>query len=73
MRELVRSVIENAHRSGDRIGVEPPGRASACLAAETIRLARMATSIHLVSFAKLAADRAHARPQDARSMRESVS
>ena len=66
MRELIRELIDDAPRSGDRISVEAPASPLAQLATETIRLSRMATSIHLVGSARLIAeaslDRSRATP-----------
>ena len=46
MRDLVRQLVDDARRSGDRVGVD--GRPAApTLAADVIRLARVATAIHL--------------------------
>jgi len=53
MRDLVRTVIQNARRSGDRIGVDGEQRGPSRLAADSIRLARLATSIHLADAARL--------------------
>ena len=56
MRDLIRELVDNARRSGDRIGVDGTSDAPSKLAAESIRLARMATSIHLADAARLIAD-----------------
>lgn len=55
MRDLARTVIENARRSGDRIGVDGAQHGPSRLAAESIRLARLATSLHLADAARLMA------------------
>ena len=47
MRDLAAHLIENARRSGDRIGVDRPLDQPATLGDDVIRLARLATSIHL--------------------------
>ena len=52
MRELIREAIDNARRSGDRVGVDGT---LARLGTESIRLARLATAIHLVESARLIA------------------
>jgi hypothetical protein len=51
MRDLVRQVIDNARRSGDRIGVDGQPDALTTIAAEAILLARVATSLHLAGSA----------------------
>ena len=53
MRDLVRELVDDARRSGDRIGVDGALTVPARLAAETIRLARLATSIHLAESVRL--------------------
>ena len=69
MRDVIAHLINNARRSGDRIGVDGTGDRPTQLAAETIRLARLATSIHLAETARLLA--AQEPPVDrALSMRE---
>ena len=55
MREVIRHLIDDARRSGDRIGVDGKQIASTQVAAELIRLARVATSIHLAESARLIA------------------
>ncbi len=66
MRDLVRTIIDNARRSGDRIGVDGAQREPHRLAADSIRLARLATSIHLANAARymagVAAEVDHASP-----------
>ena len=51
MRELVRKLVNDA-RSGDRVGGDGPQDPLSVLSAETIRLARVATSIHLADVAR---------------------
>jgi hypothetical protein len=64
VRDVIAHLIDNARRSGDRIGVDGACDRPTRLGAETIRLARLATSIHLAETARLlaasepAADRA---------------
>lgn len=60
MRNLIRDMLDNAERSGDRVGVDGFEIAPTQLAAEMIRLARVATSIHLADSARLLAERAPA-------------
>ncbi len=55
MRQLVREAIENARRSGERIGVDGKKPGPEMLGAEVIRFARLATSIHLAESAALLA------------------
>ncbi len=55
MRDLIRDLLNNARRSGDRIGVDGTLDKPEKLAAETIRLARLAASIHLAESARLTA------------------
>ena len=55
MRDIARQVIGNARRSGDRIGVDGEQHEPNRLAADSIRLARLATSIHLTQAAGLMA------------------
>ena len=55
MRDEIRQLIDSAQRSGDRIGVDGNCDAPTRLAAETIRLARLAASIHLAESAHLIA------------------
>jgi hypothetical protein len=55
MREIIRDVVENARRSEERIGVDGQRSPRARLAAEAIRLARVATSIHLTDSTRLLA------------------
>jgi hypothetical protein len=52
VRNHIRQLIEDARRSGDRVGVDGPHDTPSLLAAETIRLARLATSIHLAEAAR---------------------
>ena len=47
MRDHFRKLINEARRSGDRIDVENKQDKMTQLAAEVIRLARLATSVHL--------------------------
>ena len=56
MRDVTAHLIDNARRSGDRIGVDGTGDTPTQLAAEIIRLARLATSIHLAETARLLAE-----------------
>jgi hypothetical protein len=55
----------HARRSGDRIDVAIESNLTELLAAEVIRLARLATSFHLVEQARLFAD---AAPDASRSL-----
>ena len=52
MRSAARECIERATRSGDRIGVEAGRISSQCLAEEMVRIARLATSIHMAQSAR---------------------
>ena len=52
MRNLAQQLISNAQRSGDRFGVDGMPDPSANLGVEVIRLARLATSIHLAEAAR---------------------
>jgi hypothetical protein len=56
VRDVTAHLIDNARRSGDRIGVDGTGDTPTQLAAEIIRLARLATSIHLAETARLTAE-----------------
>jgi hypothetical protein len=69
MRGHLREMIENARRSGDRIGVDGTEIAPTRLATEIVRLARLATSIHLADSARLTAEAA-APPDRALTRRE---
>ena len=71
MREIIRNVLDDARRSGDRIGVDGSQIAPTQLATEIIRLARVATSIHLAEAARLTAE-FHSAPDRALSTRETV-
>ena len=53
MRDLAAHIIRRAQRSGDRIDGDGSTDAAGRLAAEAIRLARVATSIHLAEAARL--------------------
>ena len=68
MRDVIRHLIDNA-RSGDRVGVDGEQIAPLELAAESIRLARLATSIHLAGTAREIAAATPVRDR-ALSMRE---
>ena len=71
MREIIREVIDDTRRSGDRIGVDGRQIAPTQLATEIIRLARVATSIHLAEAARLTAELDTA-PDGVLSTRETV-
>jgi len=60
VRNLIRDMLDNAKRSGDRVGVDGVEIAPTQLAADMIRLARVATSIHLADAARLRVERAPA-------------
>jgi hypothetical protein len=66
---VIRDMLDNARRSGDRIGVDGIEIAPTQLAAEIIRLARVATSIHLADAARLRAEHGPA-PDRLLTMRE---
>jgi hypothetical protein len=44
---VIRELVDNARRSGDRIGVDGAADKATLLGADAVRLARLATSIHL--------------------------
>ena len=46
MRDLIRHLVDDALGSGDRTSAEPNTIPTATLAADAIRLAAMATSLH---------------------------
>ena len=71
MRDVMAHLIDTARRSGDRIGVDGTRDAPMQLAAEAIRLARLATSIHLAETARRLAE-AEPAADRALSMRESA-
>ena len=56
MRDHIRKLINEARRSGDRINVENKQDNITQLTAEVIRLARLATSVHLYESAHLRAE-----------------
>lgn len=53
MRDTIRHSINRARRSGDRIGVGNTQDRPPSLGAEVIRLARLATSIHMAENVRL--------------------
>lgn len=53
MREHILRLIEQASRPGDPIALEGHGDPAIRLAAETIRLARLAASTHMILWARL--------------------
>ena len=55
MREHIRRLIEQAARPGGTIGLEGRPDPALRLAAETIRLARLAASTHMILSARLPA------------------
>ena len=55
MREQIRSMIEQARRSEDRISANNRGDVARALAGRTIRWAQLATSLHMVRSAKMIA------------------
>jgi hypothetical protein len=71
VRDVMAHLIDTARRSGDRIGVDGTRDAPTQLAAEVIRLARLATSIHLAETARRLAESEPAADR-ALSMRESA-
>lgn len=56
MRDHIRKLINEARRSGDRIDVENKQDNITQLSADVIRLARLATSVHLYESARLRAE-----------------
>ena len=52
MRDHLRRIIFNARRSGDRIDVDGAPTTDAPLGTDLVRLARLATSMHLGSAAR---------------------
>ncbi len=56
MRDHIRKLINEARRSGDRIDVENKQDNITQLSADVIRLARLATSVHLFESARLRAE-----------------
>ncbi len=52
MRKLVRQMIKDAQRSGDRIGVDGKTQSPSQIGTDIVRLARMATAIHLAESAQ---------------------
>ncbi len=70
MRNVIRDMLDNARRSGDRIGVDGIEIAPTRLAADTIRLARVAASIHLADAAPYRVGRDHHAPDRSPSTRE---
>ncbi|MDY7107873.1 MAG: hypothetical protein SYC29_04475 [Planctomycetota bacterium] len=71
MRDVIGHLIDNARRSGDRIGVDGTRDAPTQLGADAIRLARLATSIHLAETARRLAESEPAADR-AWSVRESA-
>jgi hypothetical protein len=53
VREHVRKVIEQARRPGNGIGIDDDRDPALRLASETIRLARLAASTHMILSARL--------------------
>ena len=51
MRDLIKSTVEHALRSGDRIGVDRPLDMPERLGTDLVRLARLASSIHMADAA----------------------
>ena len=69
MRDHIREIINQARRSGDRIDVENKQELKPLLGAGVIRLARLATSVHMTESARLLAASDPVREQSS-SMRE---
>ncbi len=55
MREQIRSMIEQARRSEDRISADNQGDVARALAGRTIRWAQLAASLHMVRSAEMIA------------------
>jgi len=53
VREHIRKVIEEATRPGDGLGLDDERDPALRLASETIRLARLATSAHMILAARM--------------------
>ncbi len=53
MREQIRSMIEQARRSEDRISADNRGDVAQALAGRTIRWARLAASLHMARSAEM--------------------
>ena len=72
MRNVVSHSIHCVRRSGDRIGVEGRHHRPQQLGAEIVRLARLATSIHMIEKARLMTEHEPAghAPIRASAMRE---
>jgi hypothetical protein len=71
VRDVMAHLIDKARRSGDRIGVDGTRDAPTQLGAEVMRLARLATSIHLAETARRLAESEPAKDR-ALSVRESA-
>ena len=56
MREHIRRIIDEAKRGGDPGSFDGPPEPSLRLAAETIRLARLAASAHMILAARMTAE-----------------
>ena len=63
MRDHFRKLINEARRSGDRIDVENKQDKMTQLSAEVIRLARLATSVHLSESARHKAETGAVTPR----------
>ena len=59
MTSLAQQCIERLHRSAEPIGIESPNDHADRLGTEVIRLARLATSIHLAQAARLLLETDH--------------
>jgi hypothetical protein len=52
VRDLIRNLVDEALDTGDRVGAEASPVPTAALAAEAIRLACMATTVHVTEAAR---------------------
>jgi hypothetical protein len=72
VREQIRKVIENATRAEAGNGIDAAGDPALRLASETIRLARLAASTHMILSARLT-DESHSDLAEPLAVREHAS
>jgi hypothetical protein len=65
MHDLLRAVVEERNRSGDRIGAGGDRIVPASIGADAVRLARLAASIHMVESAMRLARAGEGNPDEA--------
>lgn len=65
MREQIRSMIEQARRSEDRISANNQGDVARALAGRTIRWAQLAASLHMARSAEMIAQTSDQTPEQA--------